>query len=557
MTGRTGPFSAAGCGGRALGTLFGLTFLVLGLLFLVSAGREFRKGLEIRGWPEVPCRILSSRARLDGPDERPYRFEVTYRYRAAGGTFPGDAVSPAYAGSSDYRPVQRLLLRYPPGARTTCRVNPDDPSEAYLEPPAPTFTLVMAIPLLFVLVGATVLAGTWRKRRSPGAPEALGRASPGGKRLLLAVGGVFLAAGLGTGAAMLPWMTGPLRARGWTPVQARVVSAAVRRHEGEDTVTWSLDILYEYPFGGRTYRSNRWGWVKGSSSGLSGKREVVRRHPPGSTLTVWVDPRDPTMAVAVPGYTLRHLLFLIPVVLTGLGVLLLLASRRAAAAAGPEAVPEVHREATSGPLVLAPGRGRFKQLAGLLFITLFWNGIVGVFAREMIQGFRRGHPDWFLTVFLIPFVLVGLFLVGAFVHGLLGLANPSTTLRVTPATPRLGDELRVSWSTRGRVGRLARLQIVLEGSESATYRRGTDTHTDTRVFARLPVADLREPYRMESGEASLRIPAETMHSFDGGSNKVTWRLKVKGEIPRWPDVDDAWEIAVAPMPVEGGGPWGS
>jgi hypothetical protein len=33
---------------------------------------------------------------------------------------------------------------------------------------------------------------------------------------------------------------------------------------------------------------------------------------------------------------------------------------------------------------------------------------------------------------------------------------------------------------------------------------------------------------------------------------VFWVLTVKGEIPRWPDITDEFEIAVLPRPTAGG-----
>ena len=56
---------------------------------------------------------------------------------------------------------------------------------------------------------------------------------------------------------------------------------------------------------------------------------------------------------------------------------------------------------------------------------------------------------------------------------------------------------------------------------------------------------------MRAGEAAVEIPEDTMHTFRGQSNQILWHLTVKGDIPRWPDVDDEWEIEVLPLPVEG------
>jgi hypothetical protein len=55
-------------------------------------------------------------------------------------------------------------------------------------------------------------------------------------------------------------------------------------------------------------------------------------------------------------------------------------------------------------------RRNLGGFAGVTFINLFWNGIVGVFLLQLIQDF-----EWFLFVFLIPFEAIGLLLLGAWV----------------------------------------------------------------------------------------------------------------------------------------------
>jgi len=39
-----------------------------------------------------------------------------------------------------------------------------------------------------------------------------------------------------------------------------------------------------------------------------------------------------------------------------------------------------------------------------------------------------------------------------------------------------------------------------------------------------------------------------MHSFESPHNKITWFVKVTGDIPRWPDIDEAFPIRIRPLP---------
>jgi hypothetical protein len=35
-------------------------------------------------------------------------------------------------------------------------------------------------------------------------------------------------------------------------------------------------------------------------------------------------------------------------------------------------------------------------------------------------------------------------------------------------------------------------------------------------------------------------------SFDGGRHRIVWEIKVHGDIPHWPDVDEAYPLTVLP-----------
>jgi hypothetical protein len=45
---------------------------------------------------------------------------------------------------------------------------------------------------------------------------------------------------------------------------------------------------------------------------------------------------------------------------------------------------------------------------------------------------------------------------------------------------------------------------------------------------------------------SLRIPDDTMHTFTADNNKIIWTIKMKGQINRWPDIDESFDITVTP-----------
>jgi hypothetical protein len=146
-------------------------------------------------------------------------------------------------------------------------------------------------------------------------------------------------------------------------------------------------------------------------------------------------------------------------------------------------------------------------------------------------------------------VAVGLGLIGGVLYQFMALFNPRPRLTVSRGVLMPGDSIDVGWELTGRADRLRRFQISLEGREEATYRRGTNTRTDKEVFTRIQLTDTTDPFAMQSGSAKLKLPPDAMHSFKAANNKIMWVLKVSGDIPRWPDINDEFPITVAPAPL--------
>lgn len=153
-----------------------------------------------------------------------------------------------------------------------------------------------------------------------------------------------------------------------------------------------------------------------------------------------------------------------------------------------------------------------------------------------------------MTLFLVPFVLIGIVLVFSVFHTALGLRNARPVLRANHGTLALGDRLELDWHLTGRVSNLRRLALTLEGQEVATDQKGTDTHTVSETFVSLPLFDLTESHAMSRGHTAITIPKDTMHSFEGGHNAIRWSLHLVGEIDRWPDLDERFPLVFLPLP---------
>jgi Protein of unknown function (DUF3592) len=355
-----------------------------------------------------------------------------------------------------------------------------------------------------------------------------------------------------------------LAARSWQETTCTVLESRVAESSDSDGTTYRPEIVYTYSSGGRAYRSDRYDFLGVWSSGRAGKEEIVARHPPGARVPCWIDPDRPEEAMLSRDLGLAHLLGLLPLIFVFVGaggmIWAVRAGRRARAIAAGAPVPagpasafgvEPPPGAGLGPLELRSALSPMGKLLGLAFAAVFWNGIVSVFVWQAAGTWRRGEPNGCLTVFLIPFVLVGLGLIFGVFRQFLVLFNPRPYLTLSPGSLAPGESAYLQWRLAGSSSKVRRLRIVLEGREEARYRRGTDTHTDRETFASVTVVDTAQPFEIAGGSTGFSVPPGTMPSFAAENNKIVWSLKVACEIPGWPDSEEEYEVLV--RPAAGGG----
>jgi hypothetical protein len=181
---------------------------------------------------------------------------------------------------------------------------------------------------------------------------------------------------------------------------------------------------------------------------------------------------------------------------------------------------------------------------------LIWNGIVIAFIVLAVRKHVRGEGDWRLDLFVVPFFIVGIYLVYYFFRELLiatGLGPTQLEIADHPLQPGQAYELFFSQSGHLSIDSFA---IYLECEEEATYRQGTDTRTDRCTVSQLQIFR-RENFEIEPGtpfEASCRftVPETAMHSFKGDHNEVRWKLVARGKTAGWPDFQRSFPIVVYP-----------
>jgi len=534
-------------------------FTAIGLFIAVLIGIDFLQGVSTYSWEETTCTIERSEV-ADRSEYDDFEFLTTYRYSHRGEEYRSSDYRHGYTGSSDASEAHRLAARYAVGESVPCYFDPKQPWFAYLRRANLWSGLLIFAPLLFVAIG--IFGMRMANSGLTGTTVSLEE----GKKDMRVVGGMTFMFGMffliGFGM-LIPFFIVPalevVEARSWQPMTCEIISSGVRTHSSDDGSTYSVEAVYRYEIDGREYVSNRYQFMGGSSSGYDSKAEAVAKIPAGSRADCYVDPDDPFEAVIDRGFGLVFLFGLIPLLfgVIGAGGLSFVfkvrrdALREAAApswtqpavAEGPSLGAGAGRTgATLGPIDLEPTAGPFGKLALTLFFALFWNGIVSVFVWQLVSGWREGHFDWFLGLFLTPFVLIGLLLLSSIPYSVLALVNPRPRLRLSSGVLRPGQSVQLDWSFRGAASRIRSLRIWLEATRASSGGRG---RAHPEPLREVEVLERGPGFPSEYGSVGFTVPRDAEPTSDGDP-RIGWKLKLHGTIDYWPDVIEEYEIEVVP-----------
>ncbi len=535
--------------------LFFFFFFALGTFFEVVIIREFGRNVVQYTWKKTSCQIARSSVTKTGTSKSPYRFIVRYSYEYNARKYTSDVYRRDNKNSKTYTDADELVRRYPEGSENACYVNPSDPAQAVLKRGSLLIGLFALLPLIFIFIGGgglyvMITGKTKAKKKEPIAAKAR---SKKGKYLGFVFFLVFALAGAGMlyPLSILP-IARTIDAESWMETPCKVIEGRVRSHDSDDSTTYSVYILYEYEFAGQTYKSDRYSFVGGSSSGHSGKARVVNSYKKAENPVCYVNPDSPHEAVLKRGFhpALLFSLFPLPFLAVGLGGLYFIIRGKSAWRLGSSKRWMPATVETSGEfeqVLLKSEQSPLIKFMVILFFTLLWNGIVSVLVVSVIGDIRRGDTEIGKTLLAIPFALVGLGVIALTIHQLLALFNPRPTLKLRPGRVPLGTAAELEWRLSGKTSRIGELSIKVTGREEATYRRGTKTRTDKHTFYEMELWKTSSPGDVASGRVGLVIPQDTMHSFEAANNKIIWSIDVHGDIARWPDVKESFNIVVTPV----------
>jgi hypothetical protein len=349
----------------------------------------------------------------------------------------------------------------------------------------------------------------------------------------------------------------------WVETPCEILSSELQRHSSSDGDTYRVLIRYRYTWQGRELESQRYDFTAGASNiGVERMHAAIAAHPPGHRTVCYVDPAEPESAVLARGTPGSAWFGLLALIFPLVGGLMFVHSRRSArlAEAGARSplgaaglrpagdasapAPDARTVPPAGEVVLRPATGRVSAFVGFTIFALIWNGVTWFMVVQMLRDFRGGL-GWFLVLFFVPFLLIGLFVAGLAFQAFSRLFAPPVEVRLEPSRLRLGARVPFTWRLGGRGVR--RLRVRLIGREEATYRQGTRTATDKSEFHRELLVESTDPLGLAEGRGELVLPSEAAApALAEKNNRLVWELVFDGEIPWRADVDDRF-----PLPVRG------
>lgn len=396
---------------------------------------------------------------------------------------------------------------------------------------------------------------------------------------------IFVVVGIATFVGMYALPTWRMmQADSWPKTTAVIDKSEIAHHRGDNSVTYTPDIQYHYIVEGQNYEGERFWFRTSNVNDLKTLEVTMKPYTVGTEVDCFYDPENPSSSVLVPrtnlGWSVIFLpliFVLIPVFMIGFVVLAYsgqnakksVSARKhvrdsssatqsfantqrdvSPMSANSQAVYESEYCPTEStdlhndqPFVMKTPSSPLGVFLGVCFVAAIWNGITNAILYAIIH---EGKSGWFPLLFMIPFELIGFLLIGIGFYNFLKLFNPRPTLVCSNSLLYPGSEFELSWTFSGRSKSLQDLRVVLIGIESATYRHGTSTRTETNEFHRQELFHTTDPSQIAEGFTLAKIPDDLMYTFNGSRNQVQWYTELKAEIKRWPDVSERFEITIYP-----------
>ena len=205
---------------------------------------------------------------------------------------------------------------------------------------------------------------------------------------------------------------------------------------------------------------------------------------------------------------------------------------------------------------IRPDKGKLVGAGCLLVFGVIFSSISVLI---LLVSLFVGAP-WYFLLFDVPFLVAGFGMLGTGAWGLIvrpmlvGVAFGPPSAAISSYQLRLGERVTVKYEQSARRSlELRRVLIQLVLRESATYRRGTDSHTvvhDTVIDQHEGPGRQLARGDVLAEACTLQVPVDSMHTLELARNKLIWLVRIQVEVPGTPDVTEEIVITVVPDLVE-------
>lgn len=496
--------------------LFGAIFASFVFVFvgLMSSGL-FAPSL--KGYETVPCRIVQSSVKME--TVKRFLFTAEFSYEREGKQYKSRSLCRPGRLDFEFSHLASrlpLLEKFAKGTDHQCLVNPNDPSDAVLDVEDPVdhpddlggagLVIAAIVLFLFFSVGVFIMATAFPAVRRLGTPRV--------KKALVAAfillfGLPFATIGV---SGVVHCLAERSEAESFVPVQAKVLYSGIYsfRSGGRNSHTsYGVRVGYEYIVDGKKYESDRLAISQVNSNNYSHHKYVAGKYKEGDSVTAYVSPVDPRVAVLERSGGLGGIGALLGMGLFGLVGLVLVCG-------GIWTVFSLFRTSAQDALSFE-GYG-LRRSRGWLFIGVFalvWNVFSWSFVFAFVgeEQFKRLEPG---LLALAIFPLVGLLLLGIFVYMVVReLRAPRLALSLTCAMWKTGSPAQIEWSLEDADG-IESLEIFLEGSKM----EGSGKHSHKVVVSSQSCCRHDQSIVPGAGSFGFAVP-------DKESGASSWSLEAK------------------------------
>lgn len=343
----------------------------------------------------------------------------------------------------------------------------------------------------------------------------------------------------------------------WQQITAKIISTELKENRSNNSITYSVNVVYQYEISDKNYKGTRINISSGSESGSYYPKlyQKLKRHKnSGESYTCFVNQESPENSILNKELRLKDLVIFpaVSLLFTGVGITLIIFG--IFVARKTKICNELELQNPNLPWLHKPewADGKIKASNKTLFITsvfvaLFWNLLSWPVAIMIIPEILKNKEYVGLFVLLFPIVGIGIIIwaILAFSRwkkfgesvfvmksnpGLIGGALEGFILSATNVKPENGFKIELNCINRYRSG------------------SGKKRNTSETILWQDICMIKHEIYEKDLTKSVIpvlfKIPFELKETNDGNpNNKIIWRLKISADLPGI-DYKSVFEIPV-------------